>query len=192
MPADLSNAGLNDLIAEARALSDDVQHSFGRLTALQLNWKPNPDEWSVGQCVDHIITANASYVPIITRITSGEKQQNTLWERMPILPTFFGHLLKQVLKPDSPQKISAPKAFRPSSSVIDAQIVQRFLDQQQQVIAYMQASEKLDVAKINITSPALPVITYSLLDAYRIIIIHERHHLVQSRRLLTIDGFPNA
>jgi hypothetical protein len=192
MPADLSNASLDDLIAEAESLSDDIQRSFGHLTALQLNWKPNPDEWSVGQCLDHLMTANATYFPSLTRITTGEKQQNTLWERMPLLPTLFGSMLKQAFKPGSTQKISAPQAFRPSSSVVDPQIVQHFLDQQLRMIAYMQASKKLAVAKIKMTSPASPIITYSLLDAYRIIIIHEHHHLVQSRRLLTMDEFPFA
>jgi hypothetical protein len=36
--------------------------------------------------------------------------------------------------------------------------------------------------KITITSPVLPFITYSLMDACRIIVVHEQNHFVQATR----------
>lgn len=41
-----------------------------------------------------------------------------------------------------------------------------------------------------ITSPALNFVTYSLMDAYRILVVHERRHFQQARRVIEESGFP--
>jgi hypothetical protein len=42
------------------------------------------------------------------------------------------------------------------------------------------------------TSPFLGIITYSLLDACRMIVVHERRHFEQGRRVMAAEGFPNC
>jgi uncharacterized damage-inducible protein DinB len=56
----------------------------------------------------------------------------------------------------------------------------------------MKATENLDVEKIKISSPVTNLITYSLMDAYRIIITHEKRHILQASRVTEMDGFPKA
>jgi hypothetical protein len=41
-----------------------------------------------------------------------------------------------------------------------------------------------------VTSPVTAVATYSLLDAYRIVVAHERKHFEQARRVTCVPGFP--
>jgi hypothetical protein len=41
-----------------------------------------------------------------------------------------------------------------------------------------------------VTSPAARFITYDLLDAYRIIVVHGQLHLQQARRVTEQAGFP--
>ena len=54
----------------------------------------------------------------------------------------------------------------------------------------MKATEDLDLEKIKISSPVSNLITYSLMDAYRIIITHEKRHFLQATRVAEMDGFP--
>ena len=42
----------------------------------------------------------------------------------------------------------------------------------------------------NVTSPVSRVITYSLLNAYRIVVVHEHLHLRQARAVAASAGFP--
>ena len=181
---------LSSLISAASTIADETLAGFGGLSARQLNWKPSADQWSIAQCFDHLVTANASYFPIFDKVLSGEKK-NTFWESFPWLPGFWGKMLIKAISPESTRKLKAPKIFHPSSSSVDAAIVRQFVDQQSQVISYMKATEGLDVEKINISSPVTNFITYSLMDAYRIIITHERRHLLQARRVTAMDGFPD-
>jgi sulfite reductase beta subunit-like hemoprotein len=48
----------------------------------------------------------------------------------------------------------------------------------------------LDLEKIVITSPVAAAITYSLMDAYRLIVVHEQRHFQQARRVTEEPGFP--
>jgi len=178
------------LISAANEIADGTLARFPGLTAQQLNWKPSPDQWSIAQCFDHLLTANSSYFPIFEEILSGEKK-NTFWESLPWLPAIWGKMVIKAVDPKSTRKLKAPKVFCPSSSSIDRAVIHRFIDQQNQVIRYMKATEDLDLEKIKISSPVSNLITYSLMDAYRIIVTHEKRHFVQASRLAEMDGFPN-
>jgi hypothetical protein len=186
----MANENLSGLIPTANAIIDEARVRFGDLTAQQLNWKPDSNEWSVAQCFDHLVTTNRAYLPIFEKVLSGEKK-NTLWQSLPWLPTLWGRLLIGAVDPGSKRKLQAPKVFRPSISRDDGTVIRRFLDQQNQVIRYMKATEDLNVEKIIISSPVTNLITYSLIDAYRIIINHEKRHLLQAKRVSDTDGFPN-
>ena len=53
----------------------------------------------------------------------------------------------------------------------------------------MKATENLDLDKIKISSPVTNLITYSLMDAYRIIVVHEKRHFLQAVRVSEMNGF---
>ena len=183
------SADLSGLISAANAIIDEARAGFGRLTAQQLNWKPDAEQWSIAQCFDHLLTANGSYFPTFEKVLSGEKE-NTFWESLPLLPGLWGKIVIKAVDPESKRKVKAPGVFRPSSSSVDEAIVRRFIDQQNQVIRYMEATKDLDVERIIISSPVTNLVTYSLMDAYRIIINHEKRHLLQARRVSETNGFP--
>ena len=180
---------LSSLILAANAINDETLTGFGGLTALQLNWKPGADRWSVAQCFDHLLSVNEGYFPIFDKVLSGEKK-STFWESLPWLPTFWGKMLLKAVDPESRRKLKAPKVFQPSISNVDPDVIRRFIDQQNQVVRYMKATEELDLENIRITSPAIHLITYSLMDAYRIIVTHERRHLLQAKKVMETESFP--
>ena len=180
---------LSSLILAANAINDETLAGFGGLTAIQLNWKPGADRWSVAQCFDHLLTVNEGYFPIFEKVLSGEKR-STFWESLPWLPTFWGKMLLKAVDPESRRKLKAPKVFQPSISNVDPDVIRRFIDQQNQVVRYMKATEELDLENIRITSPAIHLITYSLMDAYRIIVTHERRHLLQAKKVMEMESFP--
>ena len=182
---------LSALVFAANAITDETLAGFGDLTAQQLNWKPSTDQWSVGQCFDHLVTANEAFFRIFEKGISGEKK-STFWESLPWLPAFWGKMVIKAVAPESTRKFKAPKIFQPSSSRVDGAIIRRFIDQQNQVIRYMKATKDLDLEKIKISSPVTNLITYSLMDAYRVIITHEKRHLLQAMRVSEMDGFPKG
>lgn len=183
------NDELTTLINEARTIADDTRSSFGMFSKDQLNWKPSAERWSVAQCFDHLITTNKGYLPIMESVRRGNKQTRFL-ERLPGLPGLAGKLLIKSLDPASTRKLKAPKNFQPAQSDIGAEVINDFISQQEQVVEGMKSTSHLDLEKIIVTSPAASFITYSLMDAYRIIVVHEQRHLQQARKVTDEHGFP--
>ena len=95
---------------------------------------------------------------------------------MALLPRFFGRLLIRTLRADSGQKVRVRPAYDPSTNHIAAGIIASFLAQQDRLLRLMEATRGFDLAGITITSPVVRLITYSLMDAYRIIVAHEQNH----------------
>jgi len=189
MNHDLQDSDLATILVEASLVADETKRVFGRLSGEQLNWKPGEGEWSIGQCFDHVVISNRPYVQIFEEILAGRRRQR-VWERMPLLPRLFGRLLINTLRPDSGRRAKARPAFYPSSSHIAPAIIATFLEQQERLRRLMEASRELDLDGITITSPVLRFVTYSLMDACRIIVVHEQNHVVQAMRVMESQGFP--
>jgi hypothetical protein len=181
---------LENLQAEIRSISEQVQTEFGSLRADQLNWKPAPASWSVAQCLDHLITSNKGYFPILETVLAGQKKTSVL-ERVPILPKVWSKALISSLDPKTGRNLKAPAAFQPSSSELPDSIIQDFVSNQRRVDDAMASVKNLNIKQIIITSPAASFVTYSLLDAFRIIVVHEQRHFQQAMRVKANANFPN-
>lgn len=185
-----AHAGVADLSAELERLATEVRHAFGALSPAQLNWQPGAAEWSVGQCCDHLVIANSSYLPLMEQVAAGAYSP-TFWQRIPLLPRLWGPLLIRTLSPGA-RPIPAPRIWEPTSSAVDASIIERFTALQAELVRLMRATGGHDPGRVIITSPAAAGVTYSLLDAYRIIVVHEQTHIAQARRVTEAAGFPAA
>jgi hypothetical protein len=184
-----SNEEVTKLEEQVRNIGSDAQAEFGKLNAEQLNWKPGVDRWSVAQCFDHLITTNTAYLPVLESIAQGKKEIRFI-ERLPVLPMIWGKLLIKSLDPKTTRKLRAPTRFQPSSSNISDSIIDDFVTQQNRVAHSMEATKDLNVERIIITSPAASAITYSVMDAYRIIVVHGQRHFQQAKRVTDDVNFP--
>ena len=184
-----STAKLPELMNEAQQISSRTMATFGTLSYEQLNWKPGAERWSVAQCFEHLVASGASFLAIIDSVITGRKTKRAM-ERVPLLPKAFGKLLIKSLDPSTTRKLKAPKQFEPVSSGVESSILETFAQQQSELVSKMKSTANLDLDEIVITSPVACVITYSLMDAYRIIVVHEERHFQQAQRVTSESGFP--
>lgn len=174
---------------EVLTIAANAQTEFGELTSQQLNWKPAPERWSVAQCFDHLFTSADAYFPIFQAIVENRKPTR-LMERVPSLPKVWARLLINSLDPSNVKKMKAPKSFEPSSSEIRSSIIDDFAKQQAQIAETMDKTKDMDLDHLVITSPALSIVTYSALNAYRILVVHEKRHFQQAQRVMAELQFP--
>jgi hypothetical protein len=182
---------LPGLMAEASAIAADAERIFGSLTPPQLNWKPDASRWSVAQCFEHLIKINAEYFPQFRRIEDG-KYERTWRDRATPLSRAFASLVLKAVQPASQRKYKAASHVLPSASAIDGTVIARFTAHQREVIDHMQALAAHDIGALVIPSPVAPIVFYSVVDALRIIVVHERRHMAQAERVTTSPGFPQV
>jgi hypothetical protein len=174
---------------ELRTISENARKEFGKLNRDQLNWKPSADRWSVAQCFDHLINSNAGYIPIFDAVAAGTLKQ-TLVQKLPGVPKMWGQLLIKSLDPKTTRKLKAPKRFQPASSDLSESIIDNFVQNQSRVLDAMEKTKNLEIDRTIITSPVAAIVTYSLLDAFRIVVVHEQRHFQQAQRVTQDQNFP--
>jgi len=170
-------------VADLVAVADEVQSAFGGLTVEEMNWKPSETEWSAAQCFDHLITINSFYFPIFDKLRSGTLP--TTWlERISPLSGFFGRFLIKAMSPETEKKMKTSKRAYPSASEISGDIIERFVEHQSELADHIrQLPSDLDLKKI-ITSPLASFVTYSIDDCLTMLVVHERRHILQAKRVV--------
>lgn len=168
-----------NLPGEIDQITEDFQKAFGGLSQKDLNWKQNPQTWSVAQCIDHLIVINKTYFPIIQQLRAGTYK--TPWHgRFPFLTRFFGNLVYNSVLPEQQRKTRTFPIWEPSYSELPGDMLVRFAEHQTKLKELIQSSADLVARGTVIASPANRVIVYTLERAFEIILTHERRHLKQA------------
>jgi hypothetical protein len=179
-------------LTEVRSGPQDVirqtQATFGAYDVRQLNWRPDATRWSVAQCFEHLHTTSNLIRRAAEDAMNGTRPR-TIWQRLPILPHIAGRLLIRSLAPDATRKLAAPPTAQPASDV-SADIIRRFVDRHAELVEWMETLDEKSASRIIMTSPFVEVVTYSVLDACRILVAHDRRHFEQARRVTQSPGFP--
>jgi hypothetical protein len=186
---DYTSVSLADVRAGLDNLAREVQATFGALDARQLNWRPGTTQWSVAQCFEHLIKMNRLMFQA-AEIALNEQSPRTIWQRLPGVPGVLGRLMIRSQAPEATRKYSAPAPGQPSSSDIGADVVQRFVEQLRDAVARLNTLAESDAARIIMVSPFIKVVTYSVLDSWRLVFAHGRRHVEQARRVTLAPGFP--
>jgi hypothetical protein len=169
---------------EAKRLTED-------LTEEQLNWKPSAESWSIAQCLDHLAVAGAGFDSIFTEALERGRRKWPVSSEVPYRPSLIGGLLIRQIVPENTRKVNAPKIFRPSTSDIRGSL-QKYLQQEEKLLGFVREAKGIDYNKTRLRSPVTSLIRYSLADAFVVIVVHGRRHLLQAQRVLNNPGFPKV
>lgn len=181
---------IQEMLLKGNEAKQKVKNEFSQLSFVQLNWKPNQESWSIGQCLDHLIVADCLYFPVLKKITEGHYEMN-FWETWNPFSGFLGKALATQVQEKPKKKLLAPVLFLPSQSDINQEIMERFHKHLDSLLEYITGCSKLNIDKIHITSPASKLITYSLRNAFQLLIQHEHRHINQAIKVKTTKEFPS-
>ena len=163
----------------------DFMDEFGALTPSQLNWKPNPGTWSIGQNIHHLIVINSTYFPVLDQLHSGSYNV-PFHGRIGFLTNLMGKMVLRASHPDRKMKTTTFPIWKPSESEISDDILQQFERHQSDLKRHFEQAEGLLETRTVISSPANRNIVYPLSTAFEIIVTHERRHLVQAQEILKL------
>jgi hypothetical protein len=181
------NGEIAEFISDLRQISADAKNVFGGLSGEQINWKPNAESWSVGQCFEHLIITNSLYFPNIQKVADGA-HRNNIFSKIPFSTDLIAGLMKNMLKPEQSKKTKTFKIFEPAMSDIRATIFDDFAENQRKLIALIEAVGDSDIHQIKISEPLSAVLNLRLNDAFEILVMHEKRHFLQAARVLAIQN----
>src|SRR5690348_13447814 len=111
------------LVADLDAADERARALAATLSMEQLNWKPEPHAWSVGQCLDHLCVSNETYIPPITDALKGCPVHPV----DDITPSWVSRwFIRRYMEPRTDQpRARAPRRIQPTASRVDASILDR-------------------------------------------------------------------
>ena len=112
------------------------------------------------------------------------------WERYSPFSATWGRILKKQLQEQVRKKMKAPKKIQPSLSKKNIEILEHYDVNLDIFLEYISNCRDIDIDKIIINSPAIPIVTYSLRDAFQFLIQHEHRHINQAMRVKSDKHFP--
>ncbi len=180
---------IEEIIERGEKAHEWVRKELGHLSYDQLNWKPAAEQWSIGQCLDHLIVSDMLYFPDL-RLIAEKKYTMNYWERFSPFSGLFGRMLITQIQEKPKKKYRTPQHFKPESGNIDGVLLERYHKHLDTFLEYMALFRKIDIDKIRISSPASPLVTYSLRHALQLIIQHQYRHLNQALRVKEHKQFP--
>jgi len=147
------------------------------------NWRPDPDRWSVAQCLEHVAIVTEAVLPALERAVAGARARGKVADG----PFRYGPLARWFLASQAPaprRGLRTVGRYRPSAAPVDlAAVAARFGKLQVALGAVMEAADGVDLARVQVPSPALPLLRLPVGIWFQALPQHTLRHLEQARRV---------
>lgn len=170
-------------------LRDEAHALAAPLSREQFNWRATPEEWSIGQCLDHLNVAGFLLLPRLEEAVE-QGHSDGLTGSPPFRYGLVGRLFSHMMRPNPWIRLSSPTAYVPSVEHEPDVVVPRFVDLQERLTHTVREAEGLHLKRIRVTSPANRLLRLSLGIWFEGTVAHERRHLVQARAVRDHEAFP--
>lgn len=181
------DAGLEGYLVQLQSIEQDLPGIVSGLDEGQFNWRPSPDRWSIGQCIEHLNITAERYLPVLTTGIANARAQGRTAAGPFSLGLFERWFLKS-MEPPVRRRFRTGKAFIAPPVLDSARTVSRFFDLQRGLGECMRSADGLDLRRVKVKSQFGPV-SWSLNGTFAILLAHERRHLWQARQVRNEPSF---
>lgn len=166
-------------------VTTDFLREFSRLNDFELNWKPNPNIWSIAQNVDHVMMVNNSYFPLIHALKVAGYKPHFITKIRLYVERASQHGLESV-DPDRFNRVKTNPKWEPSDGLSDISILNSF--EQHQICLKQLVTDSYDLldSKAIITSPINKLLVIKLSTAFDIMVSHEKRHFKQAVEVMEL------
>jgi hypothetical protein len=165
-----------------------IENTFVSVSENQLNWKPDAENWSIGECINHLTITNAKYFHNMDNVTIKSKvitKDDYSYEQ-----SFTGKLLTKAVDPLNVKKIKTFKVFNPTLSSIPSSIVDEYKLTARKLIELINLLKGVNLKKTKFSSPVNKLIRMNLGDPLIFIPRHDERHLNQAEQIMKHKEFP--
>lgn len=171
---------LNELRETTELIIDEV-YELAQQPLILLNQKKESDSWSALECIDHLVQYGDYYIKVIRE----SMDKATASSSESYQPGWLGDYFAKSMLPGPKMKMmNSPKDKIPRTSKLDDSILQRFIDQQKQLLVEIERANDYDLGKVKCTITLSKWIKLKLGDTLRFNVYHNLRHLKQAQRAI--------
>lgn len=177
-----SNELLQEVKTATHAILEIVETQFAPLSSEVLNKKPNPQKWSIAECLEHLNYYSDYYNKEIK--IAIENAQEKQWKAVPTFSsTWLGKKSVESADPDNAKTIKTPKALNPVSSKVRPDVVTRFITAQKEFLILIEAAQNINLNKTKVRIEVFKLLKLRLGDLFLFMIAHNQRHCNQALRV---------
>lgn len=145
-----------------------------------LCWKQNEQSWSILECLEHLNLYGDYYFPIIEQNIKTTSHKSEIEFKTGFLGNYFSKLM---LPKEKLKKMKTFKDKNPLNSNLDKRVIDRFIEQQKQLLSLLNESKSVSLNKVRIPTSISSLIKLKLGDTFQFIVNHNLRHLNQIERI---------
>lgn len=182
---DVLTGHLSAVIDSARSLADGLSDQ-------QFNWKPSPAQWSIAQCVQHLVltgafAANGQQAAIDKLKRAGRRSSGPYSYRG--IPAAMGRMLMKTVEPPVSKKYKTSRKVVPAEQHDHDAVVEQFVAVHERLATLLVAAKGLDLGAASVPL-AVPLFSMRLGQSLAFEIAHARRHLWQATQVRSSPQFP--
>jgi hypothetical protein len=181
---------IENYLSSTNSNIERIKGVFASLSVSKFNWKPAPEKWSVGECIDHLVVTNDLYLTRIKKLLNicHSNSENDF----PYSQSFMGKMISKAVDPANVKKAKTFNLFYPGKRVIQKSVIDEYIKSSKKFIEQVSKIHHLDLKKIKLSSPVNFLIRLNLGDPLIIIPKHDERYLNQAERLMEMEAFPKG
>lgn len=145
--------------------------------------RPDPDRWSMAECVAHLNLTGRAYLPLLrSALAEGHRlgrSSSAQYRRDPI-----GWFLWWMMRPPVRQRVKTTAPFVPTAGQPIGELVGDFSRLQADQVGCVREADGLPLGRLRIVSPFDSRIRYNLYSCLTILPAHQHRHLWQAEQVL--------
>ncbi len=183
------NAAYTKLWTEFEINAERLKDLVTPLSDRQIYWRPQYDTWSILDILFHINTTNQNYLENIgKKLTAAQKSekplaQNAQW-------TFLGRFFLYLMEPPHRLRFKAPSKLVRGISLSREEIFNQFQQTHVGINALLKEAPHYDLSKLRFYTPATRRLSWNFVEIVSLLAAHERRHLWQAERIVSLTQFP--
>ena len=165
---------------------EQIQQQAGELTAelneTCFNWRPSPVDWSIEECLAHLIMVGQWELRAIEQAVDQGKRRGLTSQG----PFEYGAIDRFIVHQTEPPVRSprpTPPHFVPLHGQPVTAVLPTFLHVQSQLLLQLSRADGLDLRRVKVATPISRFLKMSLGAMFAQIAAHERRHLDQAWRV---------
>ncbi|TNE54584.1 MAG: DinB family protein [Bacteroidetes bacterium] len=186
-----------DLLKEVRAITEEnlklVRGKFSKLSAKQLQWRPNESSWNIQEVFAHL-NQYANYYHNVFRKGIEKTRFTTNKENFVSSP--LGRSAWKSMKLGRAQnvkrKFKAPKAYNPrmDESLLSEDDVALFETNQVELKEIFELASQVNLRRVKVPISISKIVRLRLGDALLFVVYHNERHVQQALNVMNHPAFP--
>lgn len=183
------NPELSGYFHESLAVSETVEGFLAGLREDQIRWRPDPERWSIGECIEHLNILGSLLVEKMNEAILRGRAEG-LTGAGPFRYSWPGRMFIDSLGPHSRLRVKTLKLYTPTGVMSKEQLAPKFHELQKGFRDAVVLASGVDLVRVKVASPANRMLRFSLGVWFAAKLAHEHRHFEQARRTAAEQGFP--